>query len=64
MQYLAAYTLAALSGKQPSNTILIPAKDQVNAILKATGSPVDENQVNAVMESLKGKNLSDVFMHI
>lgn len=36
------------------------AHDQITAILKATGKPVDDAQVTAVINSLKGKKLEDV----
>ena len=54
MQYVAAYTLAALSGKEPT-------KDQVSAILKATGKPVDDAQVAAVFDAVGGKPVHEVF---
>ena len=61
MQYLSAYTLATLSGKEPS-TIPIDNIDEetLTAILNATGKPVDAAQVKAVIEKLKGKQVHDV----
>ena len=53
MQYVAAYTLAALSGKEPT-------KDQVANILKATGKPVDDAQVCAVFDAIGGKPVHEV----
>ena len=57
MQYLAAYTLASLSGKEPSNLNTNSANDQVTNILKATGKSFDQAEVTKVIDSLKGKKL-------
>lgn len=61
MQYLAAYTLASLSGKEPSNWLINSAADTVTNILKATGQKFDEAEVTKVVNSLKGKKLEDVY---
>jgi large subunit ribosomal protein LP2 len=53
MQYLAAYTLASLSGKEPT-------KDQLTNILKATGQKFDEAEITKVVASLKGKKIEDL----
>ena len=60
MQYAAALALSSLSGKAPS--IISPnlAKDSVTAILKATGKPVDDAQVDAVIKSLNNKRVDEV----
>ncbi len=60
MQYLAAYTLASLSGKEPSKWNINSAKDQITNILKATGQKFDEAEITKVVDSLKGKKLEDV----
>ena len=39
---------------------LFLAKEQLVGILNATGKPVDDAQVTAVINSLKGKKLDDV----
>ena len=39
-----------------------PAKDSVVAILKATGKPVDEAQVDAVLKALNGRKVEDVHL--
>ena len=57
MQYLAAYTLASLSGKEPSNLNSYSTNDQVTNILKATGKSFDQAEVTKVIDSLKGKKL-------
>ncbi len=62
MQYLAAYTLASLSGKEPSNWNTNSANDQITNILKATGQAFDQAEVTKVVDSLKGKKIEDV-MH-
>lgn len=64
MQYLAAYTLATLSGSEPSNSLSYLAEQTLTAILNATGKPVDAAQVKAVVEKLKGKQVHDVFIFI
>ncbi len=64
MQYLAAYTLASLSGKEPSNWKNNLAKDQLSNILKATGQKFDEAEVNKVIDSLKGKKIEDVIQFL
>jgi len=53
MQYVSALALASLSGKAPT-------KESVSAIIAATGKPVDANQVDAVIASLKGRKIEDV----
>ncbi|KPA83539.1 60S acidic ribosomal protein P2 putative (LIP2) [Leptomonas pyrrhocoris] len=53
MQYLAAYSLVALSGNAPS-------KKDVEAVLKAAGVSVDSSRVDAVFAELEGKNLEEV----
>ncbi|CAM6002562.1 unnamed protein product [Sphagnum balticum] len=53
MEYLAAYALSALSGKEPT-------ADSVTAIVSATGKPADAAQVHAVVAALKGKKVEDV----
>lgn len=53
MQYVAAYTLAALSGKEPT-------KDAVNNILKATGGKFDEAEVNKLFTSVGGKPVHEL----
>ena len=53
MQYVAAYTLASLSGSEPT-------KDSVCSILKATGKPVDDAQVSALFDSIKGRSVHEV----
>lgn len=60
MQYLSAYTLATLSGKEPSKTDINIAEETITAILNSTGKPVDAAQVKAVVASLKGKQVHDV----
>jgi len=50
MQYVSALALASLSGKAPT-------KESITAIIAATGKPVDANQVDAVLASLKGKRV-------
>lgn len=60
MQYLAAYTLASLSGKEPSTSIINSANDTVTNILKATGQKFDAAEVTKVCDTLKGKKLEDV----
>lgn len=62
MQYLAAYTLASLSGKEPSNWNINSANEQITNILKATGQAFDQAEVTKVVDSLKGKKIEDV-MH-
>lgn len=53
MQYLAAYTLASLSGSEPT-------KDQLTNILKATGQKFEEAEIAKVVDSLKGKKIEDL----
>ncbi|KAL7696613.1 60S acidic ribosomal protein P2 [Lotmaria passim] len=53
MQYLAAYSLVALSGNTPS-------KKDVEAVLKAAGVSVDSARVDAVFAELEGKDLEKV----
>lgn len=55
MQYVAAYTLASLSGKEP-------CKDSVAAILKATGQPVDDAQIAALFDSVNGRPVHEVII--
>lgn len=60
MQYLAAYTLATLSGKEPSTNCFNLDEQTLTAILNVTGKPVDAAQVTAVVNSLKGKQVHEV----
>ena len=53
MQYVAAYTLASLSGKEPT-------EDAVKNILKATGNSFDEAQVCALFKSIGGKPVHEL----
>ena len=53
MQYVAAYTLASLSGKEP-------CQDAVANILKATGKPVDDAQIAALFSSINGRPVHEV----
>lgn len=55
MQYVAAYTLAALSCDKPT-------KDAVIAILKATGKPVDDAQVDALFKATGDRSAHEVLM--
>ena len=54
MQYLAAYALAALSGKKEV------AEADITKILQATGQPVNDAEVKKVVSTLKGKKLEDL----
>ena len=54
MKYLAAYCLAALNGNKPS-------ADDLKKILTSVGVEVDADKVNTVVNSLKDKNLHEVF---
>ena len=54
MKYLAAYCLAALSGKKPS-------ADDLKKILTSVGVEVDTEKLNTVVASLKDKELHEVF---
>lgn len=60
MQYLAAYTLATLSGAEPSTSLINQGEQTLTAILNATGKPVDAAQVKAVIDKLKGKQVHEV----
>lgn len=60
MQYLAAYTLATLSGAEPSTYFTNEGEQTLTAILTATGKPVDAAQVKAVIDKLKGKQVHEV----
>ena len=60
MQYLAAFSLISLSGKEPSNDFYKLGKESLTAVLKAAGNTVDDKQVDAVLASLKGKKLDDL----
>jgi ribosomal protein L12E/L44/L45/RPP1/RPP2 len=62
MQYLAAYTLASLSGKEPSKSLINSASVEITNILKATGGKFDEAEVTKVVNTLKGKKLEDVIL--
>lgn len=44
----------------PQYPLLDAAKDSVAAILKATGKPVDDAQVDAVIAALNGRAVNDV----
>lgn len=54
MKYIAAYILLSLGGKKD-----VSEKDLAD-FFKAIGAESDANQVKAVVESLKGKNLSEL----
>lgn len=61
MQYLAAYSLAALSGKKEiGNVRAYLGEADVTKILQATGQPVNGEEVKKVVSTLKGKKLEDV----
>ena len=45
----------------PVTNLANSAKDQINAILKSTGSNYDEAQVASVIDTLKGKDVTEVF---
>lgn len=60
MQYLAAYTLASLSGKEPSILPFYSAENDVKNILAATGKEFDAAQISTVIANLKGKSLHEV----
>eukprot|EP00796_Vickermania_ingenoplastis_P005482 gene5482-3956_t len=53
MKYLAAYALVALSGKTPS-------EQDVQAVLKAAGAPVDAARIQLLFTELKDKNFEEV----
>ena len=53
MQYVAAYTLAALSGKEPT-------KDAVKSILKAAGNKFEEAEVDKIFASIGGKPVHEL----
>ena len=53
MQYVAAYTLASLSGKEPT-------KEAVQNILKAAGNKFEEAQVNALFDSVGGRPVHEL----
>ena len=53
MKYLAAYCLAALSGKKP-------AAEDLKKILTSVGVEVDNEKLNTVVASLKDKELHEV----
>lgn len=53
MKYLAAYALVSLSGKTAS-------KDDVKAVLKAAGVPVDAARVEALFSELDGKSIDEL----
>jgi len=46
--------------KGPKYTLNYSAKESVTAILAAAGKPVDAAQVAAVIDSLKGRTVTDV----
>jgi large subunit ribosomal protein LP2 len=54
MQYLAAYLLASLSGKNE------PSEADITKILGATGQKVDDAEVKSVVAKLKGKKIEDL----
>jgi ribosomal protein L12E/L44/L45/RPP1/RPP2 len=61
MQYLAAYALASLSGKNaPSKNYIILAEADLNKILSATGEKFSQDEVKKVVANLKGKKIEDV----
>ncbi|CAD2217889.1 large subunit ribosomal protein LP2 [Angomonas deanei] len=53
MKYIAAYALVSLGGKTPS-------KADVEAVLKAAGSPVDSARVDALFAQVEGKNIEEL----
>ena len=53
MKYLAACSLLSLAGKDIT-------ADSVKAVLASVGSKVDDKELNATINALKGKNMSDV----
>lgn len=53
MRYVAAYLLASLSGKEPSN-------DEIEKILSSVGIESDSSKLNLVIKELKGKNVDEV----
>jgi ribosomal protein L12E/L44/L45/RPP1/RPP2 len=64
MQYLAAYALAALSGKKEIGTDpAYSAEADITKILQATGQPINGDEVKKVVSTLKGKKLEDVSAH-
>jgi len=53
MRYVAAYLLASLSGKEPSN-------DEIEKILSSVGIESDAAKASLVLKELKGKNVDEV----
>ncbi|XP_025204520.1 60S acidic ribosomal protein P2-like isoform X1 [Melanaphis sacchari] len=53
MRYVAAYLLASLSGKEPSN-------DEIEKILSSVGIESDTAKASLVLKELKGKNVDEV----
>lgn len=53
MRYVAAYLLASISGKEPSN-------DEIEKILSSVGIESDSSKVSLVIKELKGKNVEEV----
>ena len=53
MQYVAAYTLAALSGKEPT-------KHALKSILKAAGNKFEEAEVDKIFASIGGKPVHEL----
>jgi ribosomal protein L12E/L44/L45/RPP1/RPP2 len=64
MQYLAAYALSSLSGKEPSKLYLNLASESITAIVTATGQKADANEVKKVIEALKNKKIEEVILII
>eukprot|EP00039_Didymoeca_costata_P017788 m.330940 g.330940 ORF g.330940 m.330940 type:complete len:114 (-) comp16612_c0_seq1:55-396(-) len=54
MRYVAAYLLASLGSDKA------PSKDGVKKILDAAGVSVEDDKLDKVMDSLKGKDLATV----
>lgn len=53
MRYVAAYLLASLSGKEPSN-------DDIEKILSSVGIESDSQKLGLVLKELKGKNVDEL----
>ena len=66
MEYLSAFALASLSGHAPSTFHFKLAKESITAIIKATGKPVDEKQIDAATEGFErgGNNELLAFLYI
>uniref|UniRef100_A0A8B9HTX8 Large ribosomal subunit protein P2 n=1 Tax=Astyanax mexicanus TaxID=7994 RepID=A0A8B9HTX8_ASTMX len=54
MRYVAAYLLAALSGKDN------PSSNDIKKILESVGIEVDETRMGKVVSELNGKKVEDV----